>query len=267
MSKSGTGNGKNWPRVGASVFLESAVGTELGSLNRSWHLAFSPRKERKGRAYYIRLATRIPLPQHFTLLSGCTLVPQLFELRGIVEKSPPPPWVGRLGAHEDRVAFQPRFTTDNMRQQPQTMTACTYKLQPCPLRYASSRPSGIHFGEIPPVVFLDKIRALLRHSIRGRHDIATYVAWEHRRVDNTQALYALHLESVVESLAHGHRSNGVVLSRDVSPHIFHSLLLGLDAVLLSWPNSFTEALRQHWSSGDLVHPLDPLGQDLDVDRV
>jgi hypothetical protein len=54
----------------------SALSVALGI----WHFLLG----RKGRAYYIRLMTRIPL-QQFTVLSGYTLVPQLFELRGIVK--------------------------------------------------------------------------------------------------------------------------------------------------------------------------------------
>jgi hypothetical protein len=39
--------GKNWPRIGSSVFLESAVGTELGQLGLWIALGvFIPRKER-----------------------------------------------------------------------------------------------------------------------------------------------------------------------------------------------------------------------------
>jgi hypothetical protein len=82
------GGRKNRPRVGSSVFLESA-GTEVGQVGssnrRSWSLGvWHSFLGGKGRASYIKLTTNIPL-QQFTSLVACTLVPQLLELHGIVD--------------------------------------------------------------------------------------------------------------------------------------------------------------------------------------
>jgi hypothetical protein len=106
--------GKNWPGVGSSVFLESAVGTELGSAC-GFLLAFLflGRKGRASYISYIRPTTNIPL-QECELLLTCTLVPRLLELHSIVENSPPPGLITVRACRSRRVSTTlQKITRDN----------------------------------------------------------------------------------------------------------------------------------------------------------
>lgn len=56
----------------------------------------------------------------------------------------------------------------------------------------------------------------------------------------------------------------MVLRRNVASHVFHPLIFSLYALTLGRQDSFAEALCEHRSRSDFVHPFDTLCENFGV---